>query len=221
MTLLIIEYLGLIGTVAFAISGAILAVRKKMDAFGVNILAVIASTGGGILRDLIIGRTPPVMFSNPIYVVIAVITANVVFLYLYITRKRDKQKGKVHRTDTAAYLYEKCYFWFDTLGLAAFSVDGARTGFHYPMDSLFLVVFLGTVTGVGGGILRDICADKMPDVFVRHIYALASLLGALTTGVLLMYVGTDEPAAAVCGAAVVILIRVLASHYKWNFPRVS
>ena len=109
----------LIGTIAFAVSGAMVAVRKKMDIFGVNILAVVTATGGGVIRDLLIGRTSPMMFHNPFYVMLSAITANIVFIFIAV-------KHSHHKTfpDRFIQIYEKGLFWADALGLASFTVDG-------------------------------------------------------------------------------------------------
>lgn len=212
MALSFIFIMDIIGTIAFAVSGAMVAIQKKMDIFGVNILAVTTATGGGMIRDLLIGRTPPLMFSNPYYVFIAVLTANMIFVILYFSKKRVSR--------SSAVIYEKLLFWCDTLGLAAFSVDGVAVGKETDYaDHLFLLVFLGTVTGVGGGVIRDIMANEMPYVFVKHIYACASLLGALTAACLWEICGQN--AAMFIGFGVTILIRALAAHYRWNLPRIS
>lgn len=212
MTVSFIFIMDILGTIAFAISGAMVAIEKKMDIFGVNILAITTATGGGVIRDLLIGRTPPVMFSNPLYVFIAILTANVVFCMLYFNRK--------HIGKEFIPIYERILFLCDALGLAAFTVDGVAAGMETQYaKNLFLLAFLGTVTGVGGGVIRDILALKMPYIFVKHIYACASLLGALMTAVLWNVCGQNV--AMLVGFGVTLTIRALAAHYKWNLPRVS
>lgn len=214
MTLSFIMIMDIIGTIAFAISGAMVAIRKRMDIFGVNILAITTATGGGVIRDLIIGQNPPVMFQNPLYVFIAILTANIVFLILYF--KRSNSEKDVH----AYAIYEIVLFWCDALGLAAFSVDGVNAGAAAGYESnLFLMVFLGVVTGVGGGVIRDIMANETPYIFVKHIYASASLLGAVLASVLWSYAGKEI--SMLCGFVTVLVIRVLARHYKWNLPKLA
>lgn len=212
MALSFIFIMDIIGTIAFAISGAMVAIEKRMDIFGVNILAITTATGGGVIRDLLIGRTPPVMFSNPMYVFIAIITANVVFGVLYFYRKRIG-KGFVS-------VYEKILFWCDALGLAAFTVDGVDAGMQTGYaDNWFLLVFLGTMTGVGGGVIRDMMASQMPYIFVKHIYACASILGALAAVLLWNVCGQNM--AMMIGFVITLTIRALAAHYKWNLPRIA
>ncbi len=226
------EWIDLIGTIAFAISGAMVAGRKGMDIFGVNILAVVTATGGGVIRDLLLGNVPPVMFRYPIFVLVSVITANLVFLQLY------RHKEMPHRLHQ---IYETGLFWFDTLGLAAFTVDGVFMGIRAGYgNNLFLIVFVGVITGIGGGIIRDLLAAKMPDVFVKHVYAVASIAGALVCALVWRCTPSVQMAAGsaetmiqaaeagrgtffsmAAGIAVTILLRFLAAHYRWNLPRVQ
>lgn len=211
MTLSFIFCMDILGTIAFAISGAMVAIKKEMDIFGVNILAIVTSVGGGMLRDILIGNVPPEMFQNPIYTLIAVIVANSVFIYAYWNKKNIKS--------SYVNLYEKTLFLFDTLGLAVFTVDGVNAGMHSEFDSnIFLVVFLGVITGVGGGVLRDTMANELPYIFVKHIYACASIVGAIVTVYCWKYLG--ENPAIFAGFFVIIAIRLLAAHYKWDLPRI-
>ena len=211
MTVPFIWIMDIIGTIAFAFSGAMIGIRKGMDIFGVIILAIVTAVGGGMIRDVLIGHVPPEMFQNPLYTMIAVVTATVSFLFLYL-RKKSVPENWVNR-------YEKMLFLFDTLGLASFTINGVNAGMKTEMaDNLFLVVFLGVVTGVGGGLLRDMMANRRPYIFVKHIYACASLVGALITALLWEFAG--ENIALIVGFLTVLLIRVLAAAFEWNLPRI-
>ena len=204
--------LDIIGTLAFAVSGAMLGIRKGMDIFGVNILAVTTAVGGGCIRDLLIGDTPPVMFRSPRFVLIALLAANLVFLVAYFHHRRF-QTGLVK-------VYETILFWFDTLGLAAFTVDGVLIGLRYEgFNGLFLQVFLGVITGIGGGILRDVLAQETPAVFVKHIYAVASLVGALTAALFSRIM--DDNLSLIIGFFATFVLRTLAASYRWNLPRIG
>ena len=210
MTFSLLTILDMIGTVAFAISGALTGIRQRMDIFGVNVLAICTATGRGMLRDIIVGRFPPAMFRNPAYVAVACVTANIVFLV--VRRKRAVPK-------TVITVYDKVLFWFDTFGLAAFTVAGvdltiAAVGMAAPLTP----ILLGLVTGVGGGALRDILAYQMPYIFRKHIYAIASIAGAVTTGLFEYYLPGLRLPGMLSGFAVVILLRFLAAHYEWNLP---
>ncbi|MCI8465174.1 MAG: trimeric intracellular cation channel family protein [Lachnospiraceae bacterium] len=199
----------LMGTVAFAFSGAMLAIKKRMDVFGVNILALTTAVGGGVIRDLIIGQIPPVTFRNPVYALAAVLTANVVFWTLYLVRKKRK------RPRLPAVYYEKLLFWMDTLGLAAFTVEGTMAGAGYGW---FLMIFVGALTGVGGGVLRDMMAGETPSIFVKRVYACASLAGAAATSFLWEWIGREP--AMVTGFVLILIIRLLAAHFCWDLPRI-
>ena len=209
-TMVFLAIMDVIGTAAFAVSGAVVAIGAEMDIFGVNILAVTAATGGGMFRDLLIGRTPPAMFRDPLYVILAVVSANLVFLAVYLSRREMRSSER--------HIYDLILFWFDTLGLAAFTVDGVYVAWQYGQSSVFLMVFLGVITGVGGGILRDILARQTPYIFVKHIYACAAIAGALTTALMFRSAGLEN--AMVLGAVVIVVIRVCAAHFKWNLPRI-
>ena len=200
----------MIGTVAFAASGAMVAVDRAMDIFGVIVLGVTTSVGGGAIRDVILGIVPPAMFQHPVYTLVATITSCVVFLILYL--KKDLLQG--HNRET----YDKVMLIMDSVGLGIFTVVGVNTGIaHGYMD--YILVFLGTITGVGGGLLRDIMAGVPPYILVKHIYACASIVGAVVCVLLYRHYGTVI--SMVGASAVVCLIRYLAAHYRWNLPKLK
>ena len=202
----------LIGTIAFAISGAFVGIRKGMDIFGVNVLAVTTACGGGLMRDLIIGSIPPQMFRNPFFVMVAIVVANVVFLLVYLHR---------HMPRKVAPLYDKLLFWFDSLGLAAFTVDGVMAGIAMGYgDNEFLICFLGFMTAVGGGALRDVLAGQTPDIFRKHVYAVAAIAGAVLMVALLRLFGSEQ-IAMLGGFLLVPVLRFLAAHFRWNLPKVK
>ena len=202
----------LIGTIAFAISGAFVGIRKEMDIFGVNVLAVTTACGGGLMRDLIIGSIPPQMFRNPFFVMVAIVVANVVFLLMYLHR---------HMPRKVAPLYDKLLFWFDSLGLAAFTVDGVMAGIAMGYeDNEFLICFLGFMTAVGGGALRDVLAGQTPDIFRKHVYAVAAIAGAVLMVALLRLFGSEQ-IAMLGGFLLVPVLRFLAAHFRWNLPKVK
>ncbi|MGI6072927.1 MAG: trimeric intracellular cation channel family protein [Lachnospiraceae bacterium] len=201
---LIIE---LIGTVAFSISGAMIAIEKKMDIFGVAILGVMTALGGGITRDLILGNTPPQMFRNPIYAAVAVAVA-LIFFIPAVRRILNKRP----RTNEITLLI------MDSLGLGIFTVIGIKTAIlSGHQENGFLLVFVGVITGVGGGILRDIMAGKTPFVFVKHFYASASLIGAIICAVLWRHTG--EIIAMSAGFVVIFILRLLAAKFRWSLPK--
>ena len=200
----------IIGTIAFASSGAMLAVRKEMDLFGVCVLGVTTAVGGGLIRDLILGITPPYMFRKPVYTLVAVSVSILLFLLLYI--RRSLMQGRV----VAAY--DRVMALFDAVGLGIFTVSGIHTARGLGFDQTFLLVFVGVITGVGGGLLRDVMAQEKPYILTKHIYACASLAGALVC--VLFYPVLGSLPSMMSGAAAVLLIRLLAMHYRWNLPRI-
>ena len=171
----------------------------------VNLLGTIAFAISG---------TPPMLCRNPSYVAISAVVANVIFIFLYLHKEMPARLEKINSL---------ALFWFDTLGLAAFSVNGVmigvRVGYRAERNML-LLVFLGFLTGVGGGLLRDVLARRIPDIFTKHIYAIASIIGALVTVLILVFL-QKQTLAMTAGFFVVVLLRLLASHFRWNLPKIS
>jgi len=196
-----------VGTISFAISGAMEAIRHRMDLFGVAMLGVITATGGGILRDLVIGCTPPRVFRDPTWAIVAMAVALLVFVLV-------KRLGS--RTTRFARIQELLNLFADTAGLAAFTVLGIESAGE---GNGALLLFVGMITGVGGGVMRDVLAGTVPSIFRKHIYALASAAGALTD-ILLMRVLPGE-IAMTAGFAMTALVRLLAVHFRWNLPRIE
>lgn len=208
----ILVVLDIVGTIAFALSGAMVAAQRGMDLFGINVLGAVTATCGGIIRDLVIGSTPPAAFVHPRYVLLAVGVSNITFLCL-----RKVRKAPAALKDFSA----RMLFVFDTMGLAAFTMDGIITGVNAGHGrNLFLICFLGVITGVGGGIMRDILAGLMPTVFRKHVYALASIAGGALTA-LLNYYQVSMSYAILAGFFFIIIIRIAASYFRWNLPRIE
>lgn len=207
----IIFVLEIIGTIAFASSGAMVGIRKNMDIFGVIVLGVTTAVGGGGIRDLILGIHPPKMFHNFSYVGIAIVTSLLIFLVMYI--KRELLEG--HFIEN----YEQIMNTFDAIGLGIFTVVGIQTTITVFDDSnIFLLIFVGVITSVGGGVLRDVLTGSVPFVFVKHIYASASLAGAVLYVILRSYI--NDVVAMILSMVAVISIRILAARYRWNLPRI-
>ena len=201
----------LVGTVAFSASGAAMALRKGMDLFGVCVLGVITAVGGGMMRDVILGIVPSALLS-PVYVMTACLTALALFLGFSVC-----QRGLQGNLKT---LSDQILLLMDAVGLGIFTVVGVNTGIqHGYTHELFLLVFLGTLTGVGGGLLRDVLAGEPPSILVRHIYACASIGGALSYIWAGRHLGSLP--ALILSPALVVLIRILAARYRWNLPRIS
>lgn len=208
--ILFVYILEMIGTVAFAFSGAMTAIKKELDLFGVLILAVTTAVGGGVIRDILLGETPPQMFLHPSYVVVAAIVSVILFIWIY-------RHGQLN---TTSWIWtERVMRYADTIGLAVFTVVGVKTAFEVShLDNTFLAVFVGTLTGVGGGLLRDVIVGLKPYIFVKHVYALSSILGAMVCT--LFWHNQMGEAGMICGAVTIIVIRLLAMYFEWNLPKV-
>lgn len=192
--------LEIIGTIAFAISGAMVGIQKKMDILGVVVLGMTTATGGGIIRDLIIGKTPPVAFEKPVYALVSILVSLVVFIPS-ISKKIDTESTVL------------CFI--DAVGLGVFSVVGVSAGAEF--NNFFLSIFLGTITGVGGGVLRDIFADQTPSIFVRHLYAIVSIVGSTICVLLIKSINTNN--AMIISIVFIVVFRMLAAKYKWSLPK--
>ena len=202
----------IIGTVAFAVSGALVAISFSLDVFGVAFLGVITAAGGGILRDMLIGSHPPKIFTLPYLLVIALLTAIVVFIISYINKQHFFEfKEKIERTNN----------FFDAVGLAAFTVTGTQmacvAGFS---DKIIFVIFMGMLTGVGGGIFRDILVSQTPYVLKKHIYAVASIIGSVLYYVLSITFGYEFTGTFTSMIAIIV-IRLLATKYLWQLPKIK
>ena len=199
----------MIGTIAFAVSGALVGVARKMDIFGMAVLALATAIGGGIVRDVLLGYFPPNSLRNVVYVTVVLAVTVIVFL-IYNSRYRKHAMGPRSR---ASYLLA------DALGLASFTVTGASAGFKlYPELPIFIVL-LSTITAVGGGIIRDMLAQRIPSVLKEDVYALPSIIGGI---VYYLMVTSSWDNMAVYGAfTVVLVIRLLALKYNWSLPKVG
>ncbi len=210
IVLLILE---IVGTVAFAVSGAFVAIKARFDLFGVLVVGCITAVGGGITRDIIVGHTPPMIFSNLYILGIAAISVLVAFVFAYKNRKKfEIMREKIDNINN----------YFDAAGLAAFTVMGVEHAFSTfsLSDNAFLSVTIGALTGIGGGLLRDILTENTPYIFKKHIYASASILGALAYYFIRLYVdNTIIP--TVVGIVLIFTLRVLATVYRWSLPKIN
>lgn len=204
----IIFFMEILGTIAFAASGAMVGIRKKMDIFGICVLGIVTAVGGGMTRDVILGKLPSAL-EKPVYVVVSVITALAIFVLLYI--KQDLLSGRL------GTFYDKTMLIMDSVGLGIFTSLGVMSGIDNGYaENTFLLVFIGMLTGVGGGLMRDMMAGEEPYIFVKHIYACASLAGGLCC--VWIYREWGRLPSVFIAAFTVMAIRFLAAHYRWNLP---
>ena len=185
--------------------------RAENGLFGVNVLGVTTAVGGGMIRDLILGITPPVMFQDASYALAAVATSTILFFIVYIRQQLF--------SGSLAVWYDRIMLICDTIGLGIFTVVGSSAAIDAGYgDNRFLIVFVGVLTGVGGGMIRDMMAGTMPYIFVKHIYAVASLAGGLLFALIYPYL--PRLGSMMTGAVFVMLLRYFAARYRWNLPRI-
>ncbi len=208
LLLTILEY---VGTIAFAISGALLAIENKMDILGVMILGCTTAVGGGLFRDILIGRPMPLMFENPTYVIIACMTTLVVFITMSILHNFKMVESKS---------YKIAYTLIDSLGLGVFVVVGVKLTRDFGITNPFLIIFSSVLTAVGGGLLRDIMSARIPAIFRKHIYCVAAIVGSLLFYSITYYTNL-YPLASILSILIVVGIRYLAFYFKWNLPKVK
>ncbi|MBW5422404.1 trimeric intracellular cation channel family protein [Streptomyces sp. BG9H] len=194
--------LDIVGIFVFAISGALLAVRKNFDVFGIAVLAEVTALGGGLFRDLVIGAVPPAAFTDLGYFITPLFAAALVF-FLH---------PEVERTQLAVNV-------FDAAGLGLFCVAGTTKAYDYGLG-LTASAALGLMTAVGGGVLRDIVANEVPSLvrWDRDLYAVPAIVGATMVALCIRY---DQLTAFTSALAVVttFVLRLLALHYHWRAPR--
>lgn len=198
-----ILFFELVAVATYAVSGAMTAVKRKMDMFGIIVLGIITATGGGIIRDILLGITPPNSLVHPVYIATASIFSAII-LVPYVRRTLLNNE----------LLYDKIMFFLDTAGLGLFTVLGVGIAFNTNACNMCVVVLVGVITGVGGGVLRDMFSGNIPNIFVKHIYACASIAGALLCAVIWNITGKFF--AMLAGFLLVFVIRCLSAYFKWN-----
>lgn len=201
----------ILGTISFAFSGAMVGIRRGMDLFGVIALGVVTALGGGMVRDVILGNIPPMMFRDSTLPIYAVVSSVLLFLVFYI--RFDIIGSKWMRR------IELVMMLFDALGLGAFTVTGITTAVGMGYKQKFLLLFVGVMTGVGGGAIRDVFASEIPAIFREQIYAVASFLGALTYIYLIGVVNLNL--VMMLAFMVVVMIRLMAITFDMHLPRID
>ncbi|KJR09531.1 trimeric intracellular cation channel family protein [Gordonia sihwensis] len=192
----------LAGIVAFAASGALLSVRRDLDVVGIVLLAAATALGGGIIRDVIIGKTPPTAFTDLRLVAVAVATALVIFVW--------HPPARLTRWPLEVA---------DAVGLGLFAVTGTVTAYEHGLSAPSAAM-LGLTTAIGGGIIRDVLSGSVPAVLRsnEHLYAIPSLVGAAVTA-LLLHLGVYRSWVGLLCAALVTVVRLASLRYGWHGPR--
>lgn len=209
----ILFVLEIIGTIAFAITGVITAFEKKLDILGAIVLGAVTAVGGGILRDIMLGYLPPSAFRHPVYALTAIAASIAVFVLAYFLGEKIKAHFDV---------YSQVINIFDSIGLAVFTVAGVNSSYEHGFgENAFLTIFVAVLTGVGGGVMRDMMVGKVPKILRKRIYALAVIIGAGIYYILIYFNLCSEILAVIIGAGSVLLIRILATVFHWNLPRIK
>ena len=197
------------GVVAFSISGAMVAIDKKVDLFGVLFISVITGFGGGMMRDMLLGDLPPRVFRSVPEVLICMGAAVAVFIIAAILKDRFVENEE---------RIENIINVLDAVGLGAFAVTGARIAVESHAGGTFLVLTMGMITAIGGGLIRDLILREIPFVLKKRIYAIAALLGA-TAYLVLTRLGINEGLAMAGGVAATFLLRLMATTFRWDMPK--
>jgi len=191
--------LDLVGTAAFAASGAWAGIRRDMDLFGVLVLGLVTATGGGTLRDILLGDAPPFCLQDETYLYLSVAVALLVFAF---HRRLD--------------FLQHPLLYFDAIGLGTFVVIGTGKALRFELGPLGAVL-MGVMTATAGGVVRDILSNRVPLILRKEIYASACLAGGLLL-VLLQAAALPPALTALIAAAAVISVRLLAIRYNWSLP---
>lgn len=203
--------LEILGTIAFAVSGTFVAIKARFDVFGVLVIGCITAVGGGIMRDILIGETPPLIFTRLYIIGVAAAVSMVAFVIAYVKRASfDKISEKIEHVNNI----------FDAIGLAAFTAMGTELAFTDGVSgNVFLSITLGVLTGVGGGLLRDVLTGTSPYIFKKHVYAVATIFGAAIYYAIRVW--TDSTVfPSIVAVLFIIVIRLLATKYRWNLPKI-
>uniref|UniRef100_UPI003593ECE0 trimeric intracellular cation channel family protein n=1 Tax=Pricia sp. TaxID=2268138 RepID=UPI003593ECE0 len=189
------------GTIAFAISGVLVAMDKKLDLFGVFIIAFVTSVGGGTLRDILIGNTPVVWMREYTYLIVIMIT--VILAILFVNQLKH---------------FRRTLFLFDTIGIGLFTMLGIEKGLTADLLPVMCIA-LGTITACFGGVIRDMLCNEIPVLFRREIYATACILGGFSYFILVP-LPFDSAYAYVGAIAIIIITRLLAVKFKIALPNI-
>jgi uncharacterized membrane protein YeiH len=196
-----IQVIDILGTISFAVSGTSIAMDKKLDPFGIIIIAFTTSIGGGTLRDVLIGHTPVEWLRNAT-------TINVIFATCIFTIFMRKYVQKMQYS----------LFLFDAFGLGLYSFVGIQKGLEMNF-SPGICIALGTITGCFGGVIRDILLNEIPLIFRKEIYASVCILGGVLFFILRSFAIPNEVVQVIC-ILLIVLLRVLVVKYKWSLPMI-
>ncbi|MFC4404274.1 trimeric intracellular cation channel family protein [Gracilibacillus xinjiangensis] len=200
--MLLIEMFVFLGTIAFAISGSLLAIQKRLDIFGVLLLGLTTALAGGVIRDLMIGNIPPTNLAEPQYFLVSLLASLSTIIFFERIKK-----------------FNHSIAFFDAIGLGVFTAVGANAVLSFEYSQPFLIITMGLVTGIGGGVLRDVFVQEIPQVFRKEVYGMASIAGSVA--LIISYDFVSPIISLYICLTVTFTIRMLALKWKWNIPVVG
>ncbi len=214
-TLLFIHVFEILGIISFAVSGAMSAIKRKLDLLGVVFIGFSTAVAGGIMRDVFLGYTPPRIFFNYGFIIISFVSSVIVFIIYRLSINNFIRKKKIFLT--------KFNLLIDTVGLAVFSVVGVQLALELPYsENIFIAILSGFLTAVGGGIVRDVLCNQVPFVFKgKELYATAAIAGSLIYYMLVkssLKINTEI--SSIISILVIIILRVLAITRRLRMPHI-
>ncbi|VXD18128.1 trimeric intracellular cation channel family protein [Marinoscillum sp. 108] len=198
----ILYFIDLLGTMVFAISGALTAFDKKLDIFGISAVAFITALGGGTLRDVLLGSTPVSWMQNLNYLFMILIGISIAILFRQAVQK-----------------LRKTFFLFDTIGIAVFTILGLQKALDFGVSPI-IGIMMGMISAVFGGVIRDIVCNEIPLIFRKEIYALTCIAGGIVF-MLLDFWAVEQFLNILITAGFIVSFRVLAVRYHWELPLLS
>ncbi len=210
----VISFFEILGVIVFAITGALEAIKSGLDLLGVLIIGVTTAVGGGIIRDLVLGINPPASFNDPKYIYIAGATALIVFSFAYYNKKV--------MGNASIKIFDKILTLTDAIGLAVFTVLGMKVAYALSYEYRGVIyVFVGLITGVGGGVIRDVLLQKVPYILEKNIYASASIIGAIIFYFMTKYGLLTEALRMEISILIIFSIRMYAARHNLDLPKAN
>lgn len=200
----------IVGTAAFSAAGTLTGIQRKLDVFGAFVSGCLTAVGGGFIRDIVLGVTPPSLFVHPMYVTIAAVTSVAVMITdrAVVKRKPDLK-------------FDALINFFDSVGLASFVISGIDTSRYCGFgDNAFLTIFVGVVTGIGGGLLRDSVSGSVAVIMHKQVYATVAIAGAIIYYYPIR-LGLRDYYSGIIAFAFIVMVRLLAAHYRWDLPKID
>lgn len=199
-----------IGAISFTISATIYAIHKRADIIGAIVFSLLTCFGGGLIRDIAIGNALPSILSDKVLIATAILSMVVSIICYHL--------GFIKRVSHFADRHQHSFLieFTDSLGLASYVISGLEIAREAGHDGFVVLLFAGCITGVGGGILRDICSAEIPAVFRKHIYLIPVVIASVFFT--LTYKHMSEVLCVIITMLIIIVIRMLAFKFKWNLP---